>query len=72
MAGKKHQQSGREAVLLRALAAAGQFVKEAEEGRNDLIREARSAGATWDDLAEAVGLARETVRKIVGESEVEA
>jgi len=46
---------------LRALAASGALIRMVEDRQWELIRDAREYGATWDDVASALGTARGTV-----------
>jgi hypothetical protein len=65
---EKHRASDAELALLQAVARAAGAVAEAERGRDALIRQARREGAVWDDLAAAAGLAKDTVKRIVGQA----
>lgn len=64
---RKHQPTGAERALLLALEGAARSVAESEEVRDRLIRQARLAGAIWEDIARAADLAKDTVKRIVEE-----
>lgn len=46
--------------LLAQLARAAQRTRDDERKRDELVQAARAAGATWDQIAKALGVTRQT------------
>lgn len=51
---------------LAGLAASAQLRKEIEQGEAVLVRRARNQGATWAEIAEALGVSKQAIHKKYG------